>query len=77
MTSPTGSDVSSNQSPVQPSSLCEHCEMLGASAAIQTDPEVTDVIYCLICGLRFQVSTEGSRLIVLSVEVLHANGSLV
>jgi hypothetical protein len=72
MASSTGSEFSSNQLPVQRSTLCEHCEILGASAAIQTDPEVTDVIYCLICGLRFHVSTEGSKLIVLSVEVLPA-----
>jgi hypothetical protein len=44
--------------------------MLGASAAIQTDPELTDVIYCYICRLRFHVSTEGSRVLILSVEAM-------
>jgi hypothetical protein len=76
MTSSTGSEFSSNQSSVQRSTLCEHCEILGASAAIQTDPEFTDIIYCLICGLRFHVSTEGSRLIVLSIEAIPAKGDL-
>jgi len=68
MTSPIVSGPSSDPSSARPLILCHHCEMLGASAAIQADSEMTDVIYCSICRLRFQVSTEGSRVIVLSVE---------
>jgi len=70
MSSAIAPDSSLNPSTAKPLVLCQHCEMLGASAAIQSDPQLTDVFYCCICRLRFHVSTEGSRVIVLSVEAM-------
>lgn len=70
MSSAFAPDSTLSPSTAKSLALCRHCEMLGASAAIQTDPELTDVIYCCICRLRFHVSTEGARVIVLSVEAM-------
>ncbi len=73
MSSPFAPESSLNPSPVKSLILCQHCEMLGASAAIQPDPELSDVIYCSICRLRFHLSTEGSRVIVISAEEMPAD----
>ncbi|MFN8007633.1 MAG: hypothetical protein U0V70_11520 [Terriglobia bacterium] len=68
MTSVISSNFSSSPHPSQALALCQHCDMLGASAVIQPDPKQAGIIYCSICHIRFHVSTEGSRVIVLSVE---------
>ena len=48
--------------------LCEHCDLLGASAMISADRESNEVIYCAICKVRFHFLTEGNRIVVTRVE---------
>ena len=48
--------------------LCEHCDLLGASAVVSADRESNEVIYCLICKVRFHFVTEGNRILVTRVE---------
>jgi len=73
MSSPFSPEPSLNPFPAKSLVLCQHCEILGASAAIQPDPVLSDVIYCSICQLRFHLSTEGSKVIVLSAEAMPAD----
>ena len=48
--------------------LCEHCDLLGASAMISADRESNEVICCAICKVRFHFLTEGNRILVTRVE---------
>jgi hypothetical protein len=48
--------------------LCEHCDLLGASAMISADRESNEVICCAICKVRFHFLTEGNRILVTKVE---------
>jgi hypothetical protein len=48
--------------------LCEHCNLLGVSAVISADHESNEVIYCVICKLKFYFLTEGNRVLVTKVE---------
>jgi len=48
--------------------LCEHCDLLGASAVISADRESNEVICCSICRVRFHFVTEGNRIVVIRVE---------
>jgi len=48
--------------------LCEHCDLLGASAMISADRESNEVICCAICKVRFHFLTEGNRIVVTRVE---------
>jgi hypothetical protein len=50
--------------------LCEHCDLLGASAVISADRESNEVIYCAICKVKFHFLTEGNRIFVTEVEPL-------
>ena len=50
--------------------LCEHCDLLGASAVVSADRESNEVIYCSICNVRFHFVTEGNRILVTRVETL-------
>ena len=48
--------------------LCEHCDLLGASAVISADRESNEVICCSICKVKFHFVTEGNRILVTRVE---------
>jgi hypothetical protein len=48
--------------------LCEHCDLLGASAMVSADRESNEVICCAICKVRFHFLTEGNRIVVTRVE---------